>query len=409
MKKNFLSAILTLVMLAMFGLITFVFIARPAGFAQNAETQATFANSVSASRLALSPPFVFDPQAVNYEISQPNYEWIDISAGSDEQIQITASEFEDNVGSAAIEIGFYFPFFSQIYRQLSLSDNGYIYFGGDETTGGNTPQAVPSSVDLVHNLIAPFGADLFRNPEDSVVYIASQSEPERRLVIQVENAYWCCNLENPNDFQLVLYPDGRILSQYKSINSDNPPHAFLTVGLENKDGTGGHNFYTGFLDETDNLHNQLAVLYDPGETILGRLLFVPEAGTAQGAPDQTVTFNADLLNLSGVDSHFTISQTMQVNGLDVPLQSVESPEDEAGTDEAGDSEESTEPSWRMRLVAEPGQVANTDAGPLTVEIIIPKTATGGDLAVITFYALPEAITDLEAIVTFTVEVIEGNP
>jgi hypothetical protein len=422
MKKFFLS-ISTLVTLTIFGGLVFIIVSKPAGPASNAAAPAVSAGSVPASAPAQAPLFSFDPAAISYEVSHPNYEWIDISASSDEQI--IAKDFEDNVGSAAIDIGFYFPFFKNIYSQVRLSDNGYVYFDGDETTGRNTPQTVPTDVDLVHNLIAPFGADLFRNPGDSIVYIARQSEPERRLVVQFKNAYWCCNLENPNNFQVILYPDGRILTQYESIQNEHPPHAYLAVGIENEDGSQGHHFFTGFLDETDILHNQLAILYDPDETLLGRLLFIPETDEVQGAPGQTVTFKTNLLNLSGVDSNFTITQTLQINGVEAPLQPVDSeepketgdsdePDNVNGTDgadetsETGDAGEAAS-TWRMNILAEPGQVNHTYAKPLTVEIIISETATADDTAVITFRASPEAITDLEANATFTIEITAGNP
>lgn len=322
--------------------------------------------------LAQGIPFTFDPGKVSYEISQPDYGWIDVSATRDEQI--TDAESVDNVGSTEIDIGFYFPFFEGIYRWVRLSDNGYLYFGGDEEDGGNAPQTVPSSVDLIHNLIAPLGADLFRY-EDSAVYIARQTEPERRLVLQFEKAYWCCSLGAPNDFQVILYPDGRILTQYQSIHSENASHAYLTVGIENQDGTRGHNFYTGFLDRAP-LQDQQAVLYDPGNTMFGRVLFIPDAETAQVASGQTqtVTLGTDLLNLSGADSNFTITHTLQVNGVGVSTT----------------SDEPEEPAWSY-AVTEPGFVKNTDFVPLTVEVIVPETAVVGDTAVITLQALTEAV------------------
>jgi hypothetical protein len=389
MKKVFVSIIVPLIVLTTFGLIVVGVIANPTDSGPN--TEALIA-PVNVNEEVQAPLFVFDPEAVNYEISQPDYEWLELSDSSDEQI--TVDEIVDNVGSAEIDLGFYFPFFTEIYRQVRLSDNGYIYFGGEEAEGGNTPQAIPADVDLIHNFIAPFGADLFRYPGDSTVYIARQSEPERHLVLQFQNAYWCCNLEAPNNFQVVLYPDGRILTQYKSIHSENPPHAYLTVGLENENGTRGYDFYTGYLDETDSLHDQLAVLYDPSDTVLGRILFIPETVSAQGTPSQTITLNADLLNLSGVDSSFTITHTMQVNGVEVS-NLVETLPDSKTT-------------WRFDILSEPSLVANTYAAPLAVAVVIPELAAEGDTAVITFRALPEAISDFTPTVTFTVEVITTN-
>ncbi|MBN1994205.1 MAG: hypothetical protein JW953_16025 [Anaerolineae bacterium] len=405
MKKVFLSS-LTLTTLVLFGLVAFIVIARP-GLGQSNNLAAV----ADVSQPVVAVSFDFDPQLVDYQVSQPDYAWIDLSDSSDEQIK--PADFEDNVGSAAIDLGFYFPFFDHVYRQVRVSDNGYLYFGGEQTDGGSTPQAVPSQEDLIHNLIAPLGADLFRNPADSVVYIARQTEPDRRLVVQFENAYWCCNLEAANNFQVILYPDGRILTQYQSVQSQDPAHAYVTVGLENEDGSRGQSFYTGLLNKTDVFKSELAVLYNPGDTVLGRLLFMPETGHAQAAPGQSATFNTDLLNLSGVDSTFTITHTLQVNGVDVPLHPVAAEESQEADapDESTGPEGTAEPpaTWGIKTLTEPGQVNHTEAGPLAVEIIIPQTAQAGDVAVITFRALPDAITELEAVATFTIEVTSANP
>lgn len=242
MKKS-ISIITSILTLTIFSVGAFVVLARPA----------TLAPPQTAASAA--------PESLSYDIAEVDYAWIDISAAADEQISPT--EFEDNVGSAAIDIGFTFPFFDESYDTLAISDNGYLYFGGDEADGGDTPQAIPSAVDGIHNLIAPLGADLFRNPADTAVFIARQSEPEPRLVIQFDNAYWCCSLDRPVDFQVVLYPDGRILTQYQHLTGDEAPHVHVAIGLENGDGAEGVSLYTGFLDETDRLADESAILYEP--------------------------------------------------------------------------------------------------------------------------------------------------
>jgi hypothetical protein len=382
-------ALLSIVVIAS-AVAVIVVINGPGGLAQGDGGFSASAGASSIPDVARQSLFIFTPEEVVYEVSQPTYSWIDISASSDEQI--AEGDPADNLGSAAIEIGFYFPFFEEIYRQVRVSDNGYLYFGGDETHGANAPQAVPSDVDLIHNLIAPFGADLFRYPGDSVVYIARQTDPERRLVLQFEKAYWCCNLEAANDFQVVLYPDGRILTQYQSIGQS-VPHAYLTAGIENKDGTRGYNFYTGFLDEAPMLQGQQAVLYGPGDTLLGRMLFIPEAVTVQGTPTETATLSADLLNLSGTDSYFTITHTLRVNGLEI----------------LADPGQPEEPAWRFNILTEPGLVSNTDFAPLTVEVTVPETAALDDTAIITFQALPDTVQGFTPTVTFTVIVTDTQP
>lgn len=363
MKKTLLSTITSLFVLVAFSFLVFLIFSRPAGLAQ-VETGA--------------PPPAFEAAAVTYEVTRPDYDWIDISGAYDEQI--VAADFEDNLGSRAFELGFYFPFFDNVYAELRYSDNGYVYFGGDETTGANTPQRLPSSVDGVHNLIAPLGADLFRNPGDSTVYLARQESPERRFVIQFEHAYWCCSLENPLDFQIVLYPDGRILTQYRSIRGT--AQNYVSAGLENADGSHGQAVYSGFLGQTDQLGDETAFLYDPGDSILGRLRFIPDRVETTGPAGQIVTLSADLLNLSGVETDFSLSHTLQLNA------------------EAGDT------AWQVETVTEPGSLGNGEFGPLTVAVAIPATAAAGDTATFVFTAAPAAREDLAATVTFMVEVRE---
>ncbi len=385
--KKIIPASLSLVVLVIFGMV--VITALPGRSPTFSLAEAELAPAVG------SASFVFDPEAVSYEISQPDYTWIDISAASDEQI--TVPEPVDNVGSVAFDIGFYFPFFDRIYRQVRVSDNGYLYFDGQETDGRHMPQTVPADFDPIHNLIAPFGTDLFRNAGDSAVYIQRQTEPARRLVVQFEKAYWCCHLESPNSFQAVLYPDGRILTQYQTIGGESPPHNYLTAGIENSDGRRGHNLYTGFLDESDRLGDEVAVLYDPGDTVLGRLRFIPETATVQAEPGQTVPFETDLLNLSGLDSRFTITYTLQLNQAEESSQ----PEEPA---ESGQPDEPASDPWQVNLLAEPGPVGNTEARPLLAEITVSPEAVTGDVAVVTFRPQAQPALDLEAVATVTIEV-----
>ncbi len=369
MKKILFSMLTSLMILLMFGIAVFVVFAGPSGITQPT-TASQLPEADDGLQLNETSLNSFNPDEVSYEISQPEYAWIDVSSESDEQI--APSDFEDNVGSAAIDIGFYFPFFDQIYNQVHVSDNGYIYFDGDEASGGNVPQNIPSSIDPIHNLIAPIGADLFRNADDSVVYIARQTEPEQRLIIQFAQVYWCCNLEDVVDFQIVLYPDGRILTQYKTIGGDSTAKRYLTAGIENSDGSRGHNLYSGFLAETDMLVDEAAMLYDPGDSILGQIQFMPETIIVEGNGGETLTLTADLLNLSGVDVTFALTHTLQIN--------------EASATSATDSD-----GWTFATVAEPTSLGNGESGPLAIEITIPADAAPSDIAVLSFEAMSDAV------------------
>ena len=128
MKKAFLSTI-SLAVLIVFGFIVVGVVANSVVTVQNTGSLATSAHVAG----PIQVPFEFVPAAVSYDISQPDYEWLEVSDSNDEQL--SDNELVDNVGSAEIDIGFYFPFFAGIYRQVPLACAGRGQFQADFAVG----------------------------------------------------------------------------------------------------------------------------------------------------------------------------------------------------------------------------------------------------------------------------------
>lgn len=163
----------------------------------------------------------------------PTYDWIDISAvGTD----VTLAD--DGI-SSAIPMGFGFPFYNNIYSDVYIASNGYLTFE-------STPSSYTSNQDLPDpqfpdNLIAMFWDDL--NPAaGGDIYYYYDAANERFIVSYVNVPIYKSGAGTGSlTFQAVLYPTGRIVTQYGTMD---PGDNYLglegaTVGIENADASDG--------------------------------------------------------------------------------------------------------------------------------------------------------------------------
>ncbi|MCP4540805.1 MAG: DUF11 domain-containing protein [Chloroflexi bacterium] len=220
----------------------------------------------------------------------------------------------DNWGSTEIDIGFYFPFYDNVYRTFRASTNGYIYFDGLPANGGPIPLFVGSS-SAPNNFIAPFGANLYMHPGVSRLYVEQQPT---RTIIEFVDAQWCCGLNDPHTFQIILYRDGRILIQYRQIRYAANPNERVVAGIENDDGSDGIAYYQNWFQEDTSLNDGLAVLYDPGDSIFGHLILDAPVDPWWDDPGQRGVFDVTLFNLTGITDTFDVTYTVHVSSTAVP-------------------------------------------------------------------------------------------
>ncbi len=162
----------------------------------------------------------------------PVYHWEEISETGTE---VTSWTDRNNGFAGPLDIGFDFPFYSNVYSDtLYLGTNGYVSLG--QGYGGIPVGTLPDR-SYPNNDIMPFGGFWYIMDGVSHVYYQLLSDPTR-FVIEYVDVQLCCDLNTSHTFEIVLYPSGEILTQYQSLHGDIP----WLVGIENEDGSEGLNY-----------------------------------------------------------------------------------------------------------------------------------------------------------------------
>lgn len=151
----------------------------------------------------------------------PTYNWIDISGTG------TAETLSDDGESAMINIGFDFPYFESTYSQFQIGANGVVSFISSTSVGtGNG--ALPNTA-IPSQSLAPFWDDLNPAAGGEILY---HSTAERLVVSWIAVPHYSGG--GPETFQVVIYPDGKIVYQYQTVALGTS----CTVGLQDNNTTG---------------------------------------------------------------------------------------------------------------------------------------------------------------------------
>lgn len=224
----------------------------------------------------------------------PEYSWIDISSlGS-------SVSLADDGKSTLRSVGFDFPFYDGVYNQFQIGANGGISFSVDSLIYANSE--LPSADAPSQSLLA-FWDDLSPNIGGTVRYHGTS---ERLVVSWLGVPFY--GGSNPQTFQIVLYPDGRIVYQYKTLNGT---LSGCTVGLQDNQ-TNGPAVQVAYNESY--LKNNLAIEFSPPVTWLthngGSRAVPPGASTS-------VVFTASAEDLEmGV---YTTTVVLACNDIDSPV------------------------------------------------------------------------------------------
>ena len=214
------------------------------------------------------------------EINGPAFEWVEISGVG---TRVTLSED----GSQSVSLPWPFPFYGQEKTQVVISANGYLTFG---TTGGDyTNDPIPSSW-TPNDLLAVWWDDLSPQRGDGVYYY--HDPVADRFVVQWTNVpRWPGR--GSYTFQVVLYPDGRIVYQYLDMAFGDPTdESSATIGIENADGSDGLEV---LFNAAGYIHDELAIAFWPYQW----LTVEPQAGTVQPGETAEVEVVFDLTLVGG--------------------------------------------------------------------------------------------------------------
>ncbi|MGD9099929.1 MAG: hypothetical protein PVF45_05560, partial [Anaerolineae bacterium] len=127
---------------------------------------------------------------------------------------------------------------------------------------------------------------------------------------------WCCGLNDPHTFEIILYPDGRILTQYRQVRFLSNPNVRVVAGIEGS--TDSLAYYEDWFEENTLLNDGLAVLYDPGDSVFGHIVLDPPAPFTWDDPGETVGGDVALVNLTGFADTFDITYSLNVSSSVVP-------------------------------------------------------------------------------------------
>ena len=169
----------------------------------------------------------------------PDYTWVEIDFCG---IPIGTA---DDSNEGPFELGFPFYFYGNEYNAVRVCTNGFLSFTSTATSYTNQP--IPSSEDP-NALLAPFWDDLNPNNGGQMYYFPWGDH----FVVQW-NAVPHYSSGGPETFQVVIYADGSILFNYKTVDTGNSS----TVGIENESGTDGLQvvFDAGYL------HDEMTILF----------------------------------------------------------------------------------------------------------------------------------------------------
>ena len=212
------------------------------------------AGEVSAN-VDYSPWLGTDVSVVVYDVTDqgdtdgPAYDFEDISSTG------TPLALTDDDNSGLLPLGFDLDFFGTDYPDVVVSSNGYLVF--DLTDPNNwSPDSIPD-IWTPNGLIAGWWSDL--DPTEgagTVHYEVRGAQGSRRYIVQYTDVeHWLGG--DPSTFQVKLFEGTHVIeTHYQSAQTDG---ATVTVGIENQEGTRGHQYYRG----SANLPSSTAVRYTP--------------------------------------------------------------------------------------------------------------------------------------------------
>ena len=190
-------------------------------------------------------------------------EWSGTNA--DRLLAETAGSYHFDYGEEATvnyTLPWSFSFYRIVYNQITADSDGNIWFG----TVGNSPKIAAWNADLSSYF---FGG----------VFVEYKSNPDRVVIEWLAETFLDQGLNRPNNFEVVLYPDGKIQLNYRTFTMAQGQDA--GSGISNNDGVNFINL-TATYGEVSTLGGQSFVIEEASQTP-NALLDVSFAGNGDGS------------------------------------------------------------------------------------------------------------------------------
>jgi len=232
------------------------------------------------------------------EAGGPVYDWFDISGVGTPIF----SGYSDDGNSGALPLSFPFKYYAETFNEFYVCTNGWVSFTSTATSYSNQP--LPNNGSGVpENLLAAFWDDLVHRsgtgsePVASAVYYYDDGT---RFIIQFDNMYRIAQYNDNLTFQVILYPSGKIVYQFETMDA-----ATLnsnTVGIQNGLKDDG---LTAVYNDT-YVHDNLAVEF---QSVPEWLLLDPTSGIIPAGECADVTVTMDTSELAEGIHEATIDVT----------------------------------------------------------------------------------------------------
>ncbi|MGH9248101.1 MAG: M36 family metallopeptidase, partial [Acidimicrobiales bacterium] len=137
-----------------------------------------------------------------------------------------------------IDLPFPFTFYGQTHTRAHVCTNGFIEFVGPETTNCSATNAAIPTTGRPNGAIYSYWDDMFVDEQASIRADVRGDAPNRRFVIEFRNLHYFQDTTRRVDFNIVLFENGEILTQYRNIADDPRERGnSATIGIENHTGT----------------------------------------------------------------------------------------------------------------------------------------------------------------------------
>ncbi len=180
----------------------------------------------------------------------PEYDWIDIS-GDGTEIMLG-----DDNSLGPFDIGFTFPYYENGYDQLYIGSNGIISFGAGWSSRQNT--GLPNG-NNPNDLISIWWDDLDPAESGHVYYYYDPLNEYFIVSFDAVPNYASPTGTGSLSFQAILYPNGRIVMQYGTMDpgSDVELLTGSTIGIEDSEGSDG----LEVVYNAEYMHDNLAISF----------------------------------------------------------------------------------------------------------------------------------------------------
>lgn len=180
-------------------------------------------NDLENNKSAATPVATGGPDEFGYTYDDGvTYNWIDATGG-------TEGPTGDDRFGGPYDIGFDFNYYGIHYDEFFISTNGVVTFGYGSSSLSNRP--IPYK-DTPNNLIAPFWDDLNQSSGGNIYFRRYGSAPNRYTVVEWHEVHRY-GTEDPQTFEMIIYENGDINFQYKTMTGEYGAGGSATIGIEN--------------------------------------------------------------------------------------------------------------------------------------------------------------------------------